>query len=632
MKKLLLFLFLIANTAFGQIYLSPTGVDFDSTVSPTTPRQGKARMYFYHGVPYYVSKNASAVPFVVTKSVPITGQSLKWDGTTWVPSYVPGGNDSILVLKSKSLNDSAKIYFGGAFGDIGFDRAIRIPMLSSSSGLASGDIFRLTGYTNYIIFKTSLGNDVKIDLGTSASVGQAMVWNGSQWGPGTVSGGGGVGDTNSYAGLDNGTRYKFDTLTLPHTYFTATQTGNRVDFGLTTTGLALTGSSNTFSGSLNTFDNTVVFSSPVSFNGISSPFTVAQVGLVANLNSDYLDNQHGSYYTNAGNLTGSLDDARLSSNVPLKNAANTMTAAQTITTSTGSYGLTVTGTNGNGIIGTAQGSGGYGVRGTGPSDGYGGYFTSSAGTALYSNATTGTPLSVQYNGVNRILANSSGVTLGGTLSLSSPLPTSSGGTGTGSFGASGTVAYSNGSSLSFVPSTANRFLMFNGTSAPTAYNLLGATNSWYGSQYYYYDGVNWPKVIFYNTLTADSAKIQMSSSTVPTLNVEPGITFSRSVSSTVDAYTVDRTADTLNFFTSTGRKMKIADPSYSEWVHSYVPSGGDTLKVSVTGMTSNGVVEVSVNGIPDYSIFESCASGYVYIYSSGEESNPVPVTYRYKVQ
>jgi hypothetical protein len=43
----------------------------------------------------------------------------------------------------------------------------------------------------------------------------------------------------------------------------------------------------------------------------TSPLTVTSTTLVSNLNSDYLDGQHGSYYTTAGNLTGTISSTVL---------------------------------------------------------------------------------------------------------------------------------------------------------------------------------------------------------------------------------------------------------------------------------------------------------------------------------
>jgi hypothetical protein len=60
------------------------------------------------------------------------------------------------------------------------------------------------------------------------------------------------------------------------------------------------------------------------------PFAGLPVGSALNINfdADLLDGQHGAHYHDAANLTGALADARLSSNVPLKNTTSTYTASQ----------------------------------------------------------------------------------------------------------------------------------------------------------------------------------------------------------------------------------------------------------------------------------------------------------------
>ena len=73
----------------------------------------------------------------------------------------------------------------------------------------------------------------------------------------------------------------------------------------------------------------------------SSTYTASDVlaklltvdGNGSGLDADLLDGQTGPYYTTASNLTGTLADARLSSNVPLKDAANIFTVGQSINTS-----------------------------------------------------------------------------------------------------------------------------------------------------------------------------------------------------------------------------------------------------------------------------------------------------------
>lgn len=62
----------------------------------------------------------------------------------------------------------------------------------------------------------------------------------------------------------------------------------------------------------------------------TSPFAITSTTLNTNLNADMLDNQHGSWYQDLGNATGSLADARLSSNVALKNINNAFSVVQHI--------------------------------------------------------------------------------------------------------------------------------------------------------------------------------------------------------------------------------------------------------------------------------------------------------------
>jgi hypothetical protein len=104
--------------------------------------------------------------------------------------------------------------------------------------------------------------------------------------------------------------------------------------------LARVASNETISGTW-TISAIMTFNALPAFNGGTSgstaPFTVDSTVVVANLNADLLDGQQGSYYTTASNLTGSLADARLSSNVPLKNGSNTFSGAN-VFSSTLTYG------------------------------------------------------------------------------------------------------------------------------------------------------------------------------------------------------------------------------------------------------------------------------------------------------
>jgi hypothetical protein len=75
-----------------------------------------------------------------------------------------------------------------------------------------------------------------------------------------------------------------------------------------------------------TFTGTKTFSTAPSFTAAGAPFSVTSGALVANLQADLLDGQHGAYYQNAGNLNaGTLSDARLSANVALLGTVQTFT-------------------------------------------------------------------------------------------------------------------------------------------------------------------------------------------------------------------------------------------------------------------------------------------------------------------
>lgn len=66
----------------------------------------------------------------------------------------------------------------------------------------------------------------------------------------------------------------------------------------------------------------------------TAPLVINSTTMVSNLNSELLSGQNSSYYLNASNFTGTLADARLTSNVPLKNAANIFAASQTLSPGT----------------------------------------------------------------------------------------------------------------------------------------------------------------------------------------------------------------------------------------------------------------------------------------------------------
>ena len=88
----------------------------------------------------------------------------------------------------------------------------------------------------------------------------------------------------------------------------------------------------------------------------TTPITVGSSTLVTNLNANYLNGQPDTYYTNAGNLTGTISSSRLSGTYGISITGTATTAtnlsdAANITTGTisssrlsGSYGISITGT------------------------------------------------------------------------------------------------------------------------------------------------------------------------------------------------------------------------------------------------------------------------------------------------
>lgn len=78
-----------------------------------------------------------------------------------------------------------------------------------------------------------------------------------------------------------------------------------------------------------TFSAAKSFTATAAFNN-ANPFTVTSTNLIANLNADLLDGQTGSFYQNANNITlGTINDARLSANVALRNATNNFSTFNT---------------------------------------------------------------------------------------------------------------------------------------------------------------------------------------------------------------------------------------------------------------------------------------------------------------
>lgn len=100
-----------------------------------------------------------------------------------------------------------------------------------------------------------------------------------------------------------------------------------------------------------TITGTKTFSVPASFTGAGVPFNVSSSSLVTNLNADLLDGLSATSFAsavhghNAADLSsGTLSDARLSTNVALRTSSNTFTGANTFSSSAVFNGLVGIGT------------------------------------------------------------------------------------------------------------------------------------------------------------------------------------------------------------------------------------------------------------------------------------------------
>ena len=120
----------------------------------------------------------------VANTLPTNGQALVWNSTVsmWQPAAVAGGGGGGGVTsafgRTGAVTASAGDYsFSQISGNVG---AAQLP---AAGGDLSGT---LTGATVTAIQSRAVAN-------TAPSSGQALVWNGSQWGPGTISSSGGAG-------------------------------------------------------------------------------------------------------------------------------------------------------------------------------------------------------------------------------------------------------------------------------------------------------------------------------------------------------------------------------------------------------------------------------------------------------
>jgi hypothetical protein len=75
----------------------------------------------------------------------------------------------------------------------------------------------------------------------------------------------------------------------------------------------------------------ILASTPINLSsmGTTVPLNLSPLSpVITNLDADKLDGQHGTHYHDAGNLTGTVADARLTANIPRKDTSSTYIAAQ----------------------------------------------------------------------------------------------------------------------------------------------------------------------------------------------------------------------------------------------------------------------------------------------------------------
>jgi hypothetical protein len=201
-----------------------------------------------------------------------TGQAIVWGGTSWVPETVGGGliigttavtggtNGNLLSIVSGKVGQISTSIGGNGVGDSG-----KLAAFDTNGTLAAAAVFAVGGggpntaiyptYTQFIgvhdLFihcatsvtaardiywpdksgTVALVSDITLAQlpQTGATAGQAVVWNGSIWAPGTVSGGGFTIGTSTTSGAAAG-----DILTSDGTHVTKLTPGSGVATFLTT--------------------------------------------------------------------------------------------------------------------------------------------------------------------------------------------------------------------------------------------------------------------------------------------------------------------------------------------------------------------------------------------------------------
>ena len=208
-----------------------------------------------------------------------------------------------------------------------------------------------------------------------------------------------------------------NTETIGQAAFTQANTGVTIStsaFGVANTGVtiaqaAFTQANTKFSSSGGTITGNTTVIGVVTGNTFVStiaigtaPLTVSSTTVVTNLNADYLDGQHGAYYTTAGNLSGTIPSAVLGNSTQYIG-----TTAVTLNRASASLALTgITSIDGSSVTVASQGAVANNTTGTGLTSGL-------SHAQVYTNGyptSYGNVMTMYGTGVSQLLLGWSGTT------------------------------------------------------------------------------------------------------------------------------------------------------------------------------------------------------------------------------
>jgi len=183
------------NLSFDQPYYLGITVGSGSEMAPRIPLLGSPYSFYSRqagnaavGGDLAGSSTSATIVGIQGRSVsgvaPVTGQVLRWDGTQWSPEDVAGDNWGTQVVQVQSPLSGE-----GTSGN-----ALRLEYDSQTLGINSSN--ELTVRSTAAIWNAGWLQGRSV---TSAAplVGQVLMWDGSQWAPGSVSSGGGSGWSTS---------------------------------------------------------------------------------------------------------------------------------------------------------------------------------------------------------------------------------------------------------------------------------------------------------------------------------------------------------------------------------------------------------------------------------------------------